>query len=209
MKLNDKTKDIIEWIICILVAFVLALLIRFFIGTPTIVQMPSMLPTLQPNQRLILNRWGRTTKTLPERGDIITFEAPNVNVTTVDQKNPVAHYDYKPKGLWQNFKYYVLEIGKKSFIKRVVGRPNDHIEIKDGKVYRNEQELDEPYLQPGVTTKSSVYNDFVVPEGYVFAMGDNRGFSSDCRDFGCIPLEKIEGKVILRIWPITQFGVIR
>ena len=76
-------------------------------------------------------------------------------------------------------------------------------------LFRSEQELDEPYLQPGVTTKSSVYNDFVVPEGYVFAMGDNRGFSSDCRDFGCIPLEKIEGKVILRIWPITQFGVIR
>ena len=152
---------------------------------------------------------GRTFKQIPDYEDIITFEAPNVNVTTVDQKNPVAHYDYKPKGLWQNFKYYVLEIGKKSFIKRVVGRPNDHIEIKDGKVYRNEQELDEPYLQPGVTTKSSVYNDFVVPEGYVFAMGDNRGFSSDCRDFGCIPLEKIEGKVILRIWPITQFGVIR
>ena len=209
MQINGKTKEILEWGYCIIIALVLALLIKYFIGTPTVVQMESMKPTLIENQRLILSRMGRTFKQIPDYEDIITFEAPNVNVTTVDQKNPVAHYDYKPKGLWQNFKYYVLEIGKKSFIKRVVGRPNDHIEIKDGKVYRNEQELDEPYLQPGVTTKSSVYNDFVVPEGYVFAMGDNRGFSPDCRDFGCIPLEKIEGKVILRIWPITQFGVIR
>ena len=209
MQINEKTKEILEWGYCIIIALVLALLIKYFIGTPTVVQMESMKPTLIENQRLILSRMGRTFKQIPDYEDIITFEAPNVNVTTVDQKNPVAHYDYKPKGLWQNFKYYVLEIGKKSFIKRVVGRPNDHSEIKDGKVYRNEQELDEPYLQPGVTTKSSVYNDFVVPEGYVFAMGDNRGFSSDCRDFGCIPLEKIEGKVILRIWPITQFGVIR
>ena len=209
MQINEKTKEILEWGYCIIIALVLALLIKYFIGTPTVVQMESMKPTLIENQRLILSRMGRTFKQIPDYEDIITFEAPNVNVTTVDQKNPVAHYDYKPKGLWQNFKYYVLEIGKKSFIKRVVGRPNDHIEIKDGKVYRNEQELDEPYLQPGVTTKSSVYNDFVVPEGYVFAMGDNRGFSSDCRDFGCNKHEKIEGKVILRIWPITQFGVIR
>ena len=174
MQINEKTKEILEWGYCIIIALVLALLIKYFIGTPTVVQMESMKPTLIENQRLILSRMGRTFKQIPDYEDIITFEAPNVNVTTVDQKNPVAHYDYKPKGLWQNFKYYVLEIGKKSFIKRVVGRPNDHIEIKDGKVYRNEQELDEPYLQPGVTTKSSVYNDFVVPEGYVFAMGDRK-----------------------------------
>ena len=61
MKLSERTKDIIEWIICILVALVLALLIRYFIGTPTVVKMTSMKPTLLPDQRLILNRWTRTT----------------------------------------------------------------------------------------------------------------------------------------------------
>lgn len=209
MQINEKTKDILEWIYCIVIAMVLALLIKYFIGTPTVVQMESMNPTLMEDQRLILSRIGRTFHKLPDYEDIITFEAPNVNVTNVDQKNPVAHYDYKPKGLWKNFQYYVLEIGKKSFIKRVIGLPKDHIEIRDGKVYRNEKELEETYLQPGVTTKSNTYNDFVVPEGYVFAMGDNRGFSSDCRDFGCIPLEKIEGKVIFRIWPITKIGFVQ
>jgi len=208
MQINEKTKDILEWVYCIVIALVVALFIKYFIGTPTAVQMESMYPTLEEEQRLILSRIGRTFHQLPDYGDIITFEAPNTTVTIYDQKNPVAHYDYQPKGLWKKFQYYVLEVGKTSFIKRVVGLPKDHIEIRDGKVYRNEQELDEPYLQPSVITKSSGYNDFVVPDGYVFAMGDNREHSADCRDFGCIPLEKVEGKVVLRIWPLTKFGFI-
>ena len=77
MELSSKTKDILEWIACILIALVLALVIRYYVGTPTIVQQVSMYPTLKQNQRLILNRWVRTTKTMPNRGDIITFEAPS------------------------------------------------------------------------------------------------------------------------------------
>ena len=72
--MNSKVKEVLEWGYCIIIALVLAMLFRYFIGTPTIVQMSSMYPTLEQNQRLWLNRWGRTTKTLPERGDIITFE---------------------------------------------------------------------------------------------------------------------------------------
>ncbi len=209
MKMNEKTKDILEWVYCIIIAFVLALLIKYFIGTPTVVQMQSMDPTLKQDQRLILSRIGRTFHQMPERGDIITFEAPNVNVSIIDESNPVATYDYEPKGLWKKFQYYVLEVGKKSFIKRVIGLPGDHIEIKDGKVYRNSEELQEDYLQPGVVTTSNAYQDFIVPENYVFAMGDNREHSTDCRDFGCIPLEKIEGTVILRIWPLNKFGFVQ
>ena len=75
--MNEKVKDILEWIYCIIIAVVLALLFRYFIGTPTIVKQVSMYPTLVQDQRLWLNRWGRTTKKLPNRGDIITFEAPS------------------------------------------------------------------------------------------------------------------------------------
>ncbi len=71
--MNEKVKDILEWILCIVIALVLALLIRYYIGTPTIVKQVSMKPTLLQDDRLILNRWGRTTKKLPERGDIIKF----------------------------------------------------------------------------------------------------------------------------------------
>lgn len=211
MKLSEKTKDIIEWIICILIAFILALLIRHYIGTPTVVKQSSMYPTLKENQRLILNRWGRTTSQMPERGEIITFQAPSDKLLTEDEydnNNPVAKYEEDPTNWFSKFIFYVLEINKESYIKRVIALPGEHVELKDGKVYINGTELDEPYLQDGVTTQNEkgLLNDFVVPEGYVFAMGDNRGGSTDCREFGCVPLEKIEGTVWIRFWPLNLFG---
>ena len=211
MKMNEKTKDILEWIVCILIAFVLALLIRYFIGTPTIVQQPSMYPTLKSGQRLILNRWTRTTKQMPEKGDIITFEAPSKEyATNPDTSNLIANYSNEPINWFNKFVYYFLEIGKESYIKRVIGLPGDHIEIKDGKVYINDAELDEPYLQPEVTTNVELnqYHDLVVPENCVFVMGDNRDHSTDSRAFGCIPLDKIEGKVWIRFWPLNLFGTV-
>ena len=213
MKINDKTRDIIEWIICILIAFILALLIRYYVGTPTIVKQHSMYPTLKPDQRLILNRWGRTTKQMPERGDIITFEAPSddsyVKIGDFNSNDVVAKYSNEPTNWFSNFVYHVLEIGKESYIKRVIGLPGDHIQIKDGNVYINGNILDEPYLQDDVTTTDMnkyAFTDLVVPENCVFAMGDNRDGSTDCRAFGCIPLEKIEGKVWIRFWPLNLFG---
>ena len=211
MKLSDKAKDIIEWIVCILIAFILALLIRFYVGTPTIVKQPSMFPTLQQNQRLILNRWGRTTKQMPERGDIITFQAPSDKALTEDEydsSNPVAKYEDDPTNWFSKFVFYVLEINKESYIKRVIALPGEHVQIMDGKVYINGEELDEPYLQDGVTTTmgTGLLSDFVVPENCVFAMGDNRDHSTDSRAFGCIPLERIEGKVWIRFWPLNLFG---
>ena len=74
--MNNTVKEILEWVYCIIIALVLAMVFRYFIGTPTVVQMQSMQPTLIEDQRLWLNRWGRTTKKLPERGQIITFEEP-------------------------------------------------------------------------------------------------------------------------------------
>lgn len=210
MSLSDRTKDILEWIVCILIAFVLALLIRYFIGTPTIVKQSSMYPTLVQNQRLILNRWSRTTKQMPERGDIITFEAPSETYVSTDEfdNNVIARYNNEPTNWFSKFVYYVLEINKESYIKRVIGLPGDHVQIKDGKVYINNEELDEPYLQDNVTTNmgNGIFSDLVVPENCVFAMGDNRDHSTDCRAFGCIPLEKIEGTVWIRFWPLNLFG---
>ena len=210
--MNAKIKNVLEWVYCIVIAVVLALLFRYFIGTPTIVQQVSMNPTLVQDQRLWLNRWGRTIKKMPERYDIITFEAPSktsYNYNEIDQSNPVAKYDNEPQGLWNKFTYYVLEIKKDSYIKRVIGLPGEHIEIKNGKVYVKGEELQEDYLQQGIVTDSLVFDDFVVPDGYVFAMGDNRNHSTDCREFGCIPLEKIESKVWIRIWPLNLFGKVK
>lgn len=210
--MNEKTKNIIEWIECIVIAVILALLIRYFVGTPTVVQMESMYPTLEQNQRLILNRWSRTMKETPKRGDIITFEQPSdtyVSPEEANYENPVASYDNEPTNIFSKFTYYVLEWGKTSYIKRVVGLPGEHVKIENGKVYINGVELDESaYLNDSVYTDSygGVYTDITVPEGYIFAMGDNRTKSADCRRFGCIPINKIEGKVAIRFWPLNKFG---
>ena len=207
--MNPKVKEVLEWVYCIIIALVLAMLFRYFIGTPTIVQQESMKPTLIEGQRLWLNRWGRTTKTLPKRGEIITFEEPaelEYSSSEIDESNPIAQYEERT-GLDRFVKEF-LEIGKRSYIKRVIALPGEHVQIKDGKVYINDQELEEPYLQSGIVTDviGTGFDDFVVPEHSVFAMGDNRNHSTDCRAFGCIPLEKIESTVAIRIWPLNKWG---
>ena len=208
---KSTIKEIAEWGLCIIIAIVLGLLVRTFIGTPTIVQQPSMYPTLVSDERLFLNKFAAVTKQELKRGEIITFEAPTSNVisaTDVDINNPVARYDYEPENLFEKFKYYVLEIGKTSYIKRVIATAGEHIKIENGKVYINGKELEESYLQPGVLTTSleGQFTDLTVPEGYVFVMGDNRTQSTDSRRFGCIPIEKVESKVLIRFWPLNKFG---
>lgn len=210
--MKSNIKEILEWVYCIIIALVLAILFRYFIGTPTIVKQVSMYPTLVQDQRLWLNRWGRTTKKLPEKGQIITFEEPsktNYSYSEIDESNPVAQYDKKTGFKWfiNNF----LEIGKRSYIKRVIALPGEHVEIKNEKVYINGQEIDEPYLQDGVVTDvvGAGFTNFTVPENCIFAMGDNRNHSTDCRAFGCIPLEKIESTVAIRIWPLDKWGEVK
>lgn len=206
----SKVKDIIEWIFCIIIALIIAILFRYYIGTPTIVKHPSMYPTLKENQRLWLNRWERTTKKMPKRGDIITFEAPSTTLLSTEEiaLSPIARYENEPQSAFEKFAYNVLEISKTSYIKRVIAEPGERVTIKDGKVYIDGRILDEPYLQPGVVTDNGkgYCIDLTVPENTVFAMGDNRSQSTDCRCFGCIPLEKIESKVWIRIWPLNLFG---
>ncbi len=209
--MSEKTKEILEWVYCIVIALALAVLFRYFIGTPTIVKQVSMNPTLVQDERLWLNRWGRTTKTLPKRGQIITFEEPDkitYSSSEIDKSNPIAQYH--KKGAFEWFTSEFLEIGKRSYIKRVIALPGEYVEIIDGKVYINNEELEEPYLQEGIVTDviGEGFDSFKVPENCVFAMGDNRNHSTDCRSFGCIPLEKIESTVAIRIWPLDKWGKI-
>lgn len=210
---NEKVKDILEWIYCIIIAVIIAVFIKYFIGTPTVVQQESMYSTLVQGDRLILGRISRTLKKMPKRGDIITFEAPsklNYNEDEVDLENPVAKYENEPSSIFKKFTYNVLEISKTSYIKRVIGEPGDHIVIQDGNVYINNEEYKEDYLREDIETiANGPFNDFIVPENTVFAMGDNRPASMDCRAFGCIPLKKIESKVSIRFWPLNKFGKVK
>ena len=206
MNINEELKNILEWVICIIIAVVLGLWIRYYIMTPTQVQSVSMKPTLIEGQRLILNRTIRLTHKLPERGDIITFEAPTEDYLTEAEfkESPTARYE-EPEN---KFVHNVLEIGKVSYIKRVIALSGEHVKIQNGKVYVNGEELEEDYLSSSVKTEAEggLLVDFTVPEGTVFAMGDNRQESHDCRAFGCIPQDKIESIVLFRFWPFDKFG---
>ena len=73
---KSMAREVMEWIICIVIAFVLALIIKYFIFTPTLVMQESMTPTILNGERVLINRLVRTFNMELKRGDIITFEAP-------------------------------------------------------------------------------------------------------------------------------------
>ena len=107
------------------------------------------------------------------------------------------------------FLYEFLDVNKVSYIKRVIGLPGDHIEIKDGNVYRNGEKLEEEYLREVKTeTQEEEYSDVIVPENTIYVMGDNREQSKDSRSFGCIPYDRVNGYIVCRIWPFSRFGSI-
>lgn len=125
---TNNLKEVIEWILCIIIAIVLALLVRYYIFTPTEVKQKSMEPTFIQGDRLILDRLSITMKKELKRGDIITFDAPSkkeINALEFNNDNPVAVYENEPTNLFSKFTYYVLEISKdkQSYIKRIIGLP--------------------------------------------------------------------------------------
>lgn len=201
VKEKSFAREAVEWILCFVAAFVVAMIVRYFLFTPTLVCQTSMTPTILDGERVLVNRLVRTFKLPLQRNDIVTFEKPD---NTVDG---CGHYD-KIGGVGEFIFHNVIEIGKISYIKRVIALEGEHVKIEGGKVYVDGKERLEPYLNGISTPVTGDYCDMVVPEGYVFLMGDNRGGSSDSREFGCIPIEKIEGRVSTRIWPLSAFGKI-
>lgn len=197
-------REVVEWALCLLAAFVIAVAIKYFLFTPTVVRQRSMTPTILDGERVLINRLVRTFQMPIFRGDIITFESPSAT-----NEDGTAYYEERT-GVMNFITYDLLEKNKVSFIKRVIGIAGDHVKItNDGDVYVNDQKLNETYLVDGLETpRTGDFYDLIVPEGHIFVMGDNRNGSSDSREFGCIPLEKVEGRVTHRIWPLNKFGKI-
>jgi signal peptidase I len=100
--------------------------------------------------------------------------------------------------------WYPLDRSK-SFIKRVVGLPGETVEIRDGHVYINGQELADQYV-PGGYLDGSTYAPHRIPADGYFVMGDHRDSSNDSRVFGPVPRQFIYGKAVFAYWPADHFG---
>lgn len=98
------------------------------------------------------------------------------------------------------------------YIKRIVGLPGETVSIIRGKIYINDELLNESYLPSDTETRQGlVFKDndrFNIPDQEYFVMGDNRAHSSDSRDWGTVPKENIVGKVWIRYWPFNKIGKI-
>ncbi len=101
------------------------------------------------------------------------------------------------------------EPGSPPYIKRVIGLPGDVVDLRNGHVFINGQEISEPYVYPGqVTEPLNGQSHWVVPPGSLFVMGDHRENSSDSRVFGPVPIANVIGRAWLRYWPLNTFEVI-
>ncbi len=200
-------KEVFEWIYTIAIAIVVAVIIKSVFIEFVEVDGASMNPTLTDGDRLIMTKLGYE----PERGDIIILDSHYKaresycdSLAESEGKDELGSL----RKLW--IKYTGSEsVKEKFFVKRVIALPGETVDIRDGKVYVNDVELDESYYD-GLTYPTSDEVEFpqVVADDCVFVMGDNRPNSRDSRspDLGQVPLESIQGKAQVRVLPISGFG---
>ena len=94
---------------------------------------------------------------------------------------------------------------EQEYIKRVIGLPNDSVEIANGSVFVNGEEINEPYIAAPPNYQSEV----TVPEDSLFVLGDNRNNSSDSHNWGPVPMEFVIGKALVVYWPPEKWGLIQ
>jgi signal peptidase I len=138
----------------------------------------------------------------PKRGDVIAF---------VLDENVRGSIFNKIKILYQDTYYkFKKEEHRRRLVKRIIGLPGDTINIEDGNVYVNGQKIIENYIEDKTYPRTGfVEFPIDVQKGQVFVLGDNRDVSRDSRNFGCIPYNSIEGKVVFKIYPLSKIGKVK
>jgi signal peptidase I len=197
-KLN---RTVVEWIVLVVAAIVIALVIKTFLFQAFYIPSRSMVPTLEVGDRVLVNKLSYDLHDV-NRGDIVVFESgPN--------------RDWKRAGI-------------DDLVKRVIARPGETVtQCLSGRLCINGRPLQEGYLPKGTTTRlyhgpnnadgqpaehvtgcaaNSPLGGCTVPAGEYFVLGDNRGESSDSRDHGPIKGSSIVGRVFVRIWPLDRLG---
>ena len=163
----------------IVFAGLIAVLIVVFVVQPVRVEGQSMMPKLHDQDRIFVNKF-----IYPLR-------------EWMGDKEPIKRGDI-----------VVLlfpDDPSKSYIKRVVGLPGEEVNIEDGKLFINGEEIKEPYLDAEFLSRDSMPTPTRVKDHHYFVMGDNRRNSSDSRYWGLVPEKYIYGQAIFRYYPFTPF----
>lgn len=193
IKLTDKQKAVIrEWVESIVIAFILAMFIRTFFIQAFKIPSGSMRMTLVEGDRLLVNklRYGAkipfTKKRLPGFGE--------------PQRGDVVVFVYP-------------EDRKRDFIKRLIAKEGETVEIRYGDIYINDKLIEDPRINNTYYYNRGAYGDtgkkIKVPEGFCFVLGDNSGSSHDSRFWGFVPKEDIIGKAEIIYWPPTRIRFIQ
>lgn len=99
---------------------------------------------------------------------------------------------------------------KENLVKRIIGLPGEDVEYKNNKLYINDKEVEEDFIDVKTNDFNLASLGYLeIPDNYYFVVGDNRGDSLDSRVLGIIPKEEIEGKIIFSLFPFNTFGVIK
>jgi len=170
-----------SWLGSLVIAYVISLFVGIFVIQPFKVDGHSMDPTLRDNQRLFVSKISHTFSRLPNYGDIVIIDSRvQRDRKFIDEvlENPLIQLVRKHED-------------RAFYVKRVIGKPGDLLEIRGGTLYRNGARLQEPYIKE--TMSDYTVGRWTVPKGHVFVMGDNRNHSEDSRAIGFIPLDHVLG----------------
>lgn len=191
-----------EFPLLVIAAVFAVIIIKTFVIQAFWIPSGSMIPTLQPGDRVLVCRFCYWFDDI-SRGDVIVFSNPHPGA--VPDRGVVGgffHWLGQGTGLGSG--------GQTDYVKRVIGLPGDVIEIRTGTLYVNGQETPEPYLDP-VDPDTRSFGPVTVPSGDLFVMGDNRSHSGDSRfppgqGLGSVPERTVIGQVFVRIWPPSRVG---
>lgn len=194
-------KEVFEWFYTIVIALLIAFIIKGFIFDLVVVDGPSMYPTLVNGDRLIVTKLNYK----PQQQDIIVLDSTYKDRN--EYYDAIGELNLAQKGI----EYFKLPKGlkRKYYVKRIIGMPGQTVDLIDNKVYVDGKQLDEPYY----TGETFAYDPeiqfpFTVSDDCVFVMGDNRPKSKDSRSasLGEVPIKAILGKCQLRLFPISSIG---
>lgn len=180
------------------VAFLLAFLLRTFVVQVFYIPSGSMIPTLEINDRIVVEKLTYLFRD-PVRGEVVVFAGDEMPIAGDD--SVTARFT---RGIGQFLG--VVPANARDFVKRVIGLPGDEIIIDaEGSVFVNGQELDEPYK----VDDPRAFPPFLVPEGMLFFLGDNRPASADSRfpsGLGFVSMDHVVGRAMVIVWPFDHAG---